>query len=253
MRKTGLAVVALAFTAPLMAQKPVAAWDVVPHQRVDGVFNAGIVAFCDKPLSVEFTINGKTFSKTSSLSENPRTGVKEYVVAFPAGRLSQALGDREFKLGAKVYSESGEAPLVMPDISIYSNGRGTLGSSNVVWADSRSGNEFAVGTKDAPVKSLAQAVKKAGDGGTVYLRAGTYSLKMLGGGINRKYWTLITSAPGTKRGDVKILAGRTGTEKLHFKNLDFIAALFIQVITASLLWAKLVKQWPGLRIAILPT
>ena len=223
MKKNILAVVGLVIAAPLLAQKPIAAWNVVPFQRVDGVFNAGVVALHEKDLRVEFSINGKVFFKTSKAVENPRTGVKEYVVAFPAEKLSKRLGDREFKLGAKVFVEGDTQAYALQDISLYSNGNHSLGSQKIVWADSKNGNEFAEGTKSAPVMSLAQAVKKAGDGGTVFLKPGSYSLKMLGGGVNRKFWTKVTLAPGTDRSEVKLFAGRTGTEKLYFKDLDFFA------------------------------
>lgn len=221
MKKQLLAVVASFMVSQLFAARPVAAWDVVPYQRATGVFNAGVVAFHDKDLSVQFTVNGKKFGKpVAAPAMNDRTGVKEYVLKFPAAKLSERLGDRAYVLGATVLVD-GEKPYELPGLNIYANGKGTLGSKKTIWVDAENGNEFAAGTEAAPVKSLAQGVKKAGDGGTVYLKRGTYGLKLLGGGYDRKYWTLITPAPGVDRNDVKILAGRPGTEKLHFKNLNF--------------------------------
>lgn len=220
MKKITVAVLAGLLAAPLFAGRPVAAWDVVPHQRVTGVFKAGVVAFHDKKVSVEFTINGGRFFLAREPQTNPRTGVKEYVVNFPSAKLSAKLGDRGYVLGAKVIAE-GEQPYLLPGLQIYSNDAGTLGSKKVVWVDGKKGNEFADGSEKAPVKSLAQGVKKAGDGGTVYLKPGTYSLRMLGGGLERKYWTLVTPAPGTDREDVKLMPGRPGTDKLHFKDLNF--------------------------------
>lgn len=212
------ALLALA-AAPLFAGRPIAAWDVVPHQRVTDTFKAGVVAFHDKGVSVEFTINGKKFFVAKEPTLNERTGVMEYVAPFPAGKLSSKLGDKGFLLGAKVVSNDG-VEFVLPEILLYSNGGKSLGSNKTIWVDSSKGNEFAAGTKDAPVKSLAQGVKKAGDGGIVYLKEGSYSLKMLGGGLERKFWTLVTLAPGVDRSKVEVLAGRPGTDKLHFKDLN---------------------------------
>ena len=39
----------------LFAARPVARWDVVPHQRVTGVFKAGVVAFHEKGVKVADT------------------------------------------------------------------------------------------------------------------------------------------------------------------------------------------------------
>ncbi len=221
MRKILLAGVLSLTVSPLFAARPVAAWDVVPYQRVKGTFTVGVVAFHDKAVKVEFTINGKRFGKAV---ENPlineRTGVEEYFIPFPAGKLSEKLGDREFSLGASVVVE-GEEPYKLQPLTIYANGKGTLGSKKIIWVDSENGNEFAAGGESSPVKTLARAVKMAGDGGTVYLKPGTYNLRMLGGGFERKYWTMVTTAPGVDRNTVKVFPGRPATEKLHFKNLNF--------------------------------
>ena len=47
MRKSVFYFVAVAALAAgqAYAARPVARWDVVPHQRISGVFNAGVVAF----------------------------------------------------------------------------------------------------------------------------------------------------------------------------------------------------------------
>ena len=220
MRKTLLVGVLSLTVSPLFAARPVAAWDVVPHQRVDGTFTAGVVAFHDKAVKVEFTINGRKFGKpVDAPTLNPRTGVEEFVLSFPAGKLCEKLGDREYTLGAKVFVE-GDKSYELPALTIYANAKGTLGSKRIIWADSENGNEFAAGDQTSPVKTLARAIKMAGDGGTVYLKGGTYNLRSLGGGIDRKYWTLITPAPGVERSSIKLMSGRPGTDKLHLKNLN---------------------------------
>lgn len=208
--------------SPSFAARPIAAWDVVPYQRVNGTFKVGVVAFHDKAVKVEFSINGRKFGKAvEAISLNERTNVEEYFFSFPAGKFSERLGDREFTIGANVIVD-GESSYQLSPLTIYANGRGTLGSKNVVWVDSESGNEFASGEKNYPVKTLARAVKLAGDGGTIYLNKGSYSIKLLGGGVDRKYWTKITTAPGVDSNLVKVYGGRPGTDKLHFKGLNFI-------------------------------
>ena len=44
------------------AARPVARWDVVPYQRIDGVFKAGVVAFHDEGVKVVFDVAGKKFT-----------------------------------------------------------------------------------------------------------------------------------------------------------------------------------------------
>lgn len=221
MRKILLVGVLSLAVSPLLAARPVAAWDVVPFQRVEGTFAAGVVAFHDKAVKVQFSINGRKFGKAvEAPALNKRTGVVEYIFAFPAGKLSEKLGDREYTLGASVIAD-GAKPYDLPPLTIYANGKGTLGSKKIIWVDSVNGNEFAAGEKNTPVKTLARAVKMAGDGGTVYLKEGFYNLRLLGGGVERRFWTLVTPAPGVGRNGVKIVAGRPGTEKLHFKDLNF--------------------------------
>ena len=53
-----IAAVAVLAAGQAFAARPVARWDVVPHQRLKEPFKAGVVAFYDKPFYVEFTVNG---------------------------------------------------------------------------------------------------------------------------------------------------------------------------------------------------
>ena len=66
--------------------RPVARWDVIPHQRIEGVFKAGVVAFHEDGVKVVFDVAGKKFT-----AENPklndRTGVWEYYVPINAAKL----------------------------------------------------------------------------------------------------------------------------------------------------------------------
>lgn len=202
------------------AGRPVARWDVVPYQRISGTFKVGVVAFHEKGVQVEFSVNGKKMATVDRPTLNTRTKVWEYVYAFDATQYKDGL----VKIGAKAVTD-GEKPYDLPELELYANSKKTLGSRKCAWVDPKNGNEFAEGTKDAPVKSLKQAVAKAGDGGTVYLYPGKYQAKMIGGTKDNKYWTLLVPAKDVKRSQVKIQGGRTGTEKIHFKNVELYSDL----------------------------
>ena len=207
--------VALLGSLSLSAGRPVARWDVIPYQRVSKPFKAGVVAFHEKGVKVAFTVNGKTVATVEKPAFNGRTKVDEHFFVFDASKYP----DGPVTLGATA-TAPGEEPYRLPEVTLYANSGKTLGERKSSWVDPVNGNDFADGTKDAPVKTMKQAVNKAGDGGTVYLLAGNYQAKMIGGGKNRKYWTLITPAPGVDRSSVRFLGGRTGTDKIHFKNVE---------------------------------
>lgn len=216
MRNTILAASLALACAPVFAGRPVAKWDVVPYQRVEGVFKAGVVAFHTKPLKVEFKVNGKTSFTAEAPTLNDRTGVWEFVFPFDASKCA----DGPVTLGAKATAEGGES-YELPPLSLYANSGKTLGSTNIAWVDSKNGNEFSTGlSRDQAVKSIKQGLLKAGDGGTVYLLPGVYQARLFGGGMKRKYWTLLTPAPGVDRSEVKFSRGRTGTDKLIFRNVE---------------------------------
>ncbi len=215
MKKYTLLALSTLLCSTLFAARPVVRWDVVPYQRVSETFKVGVVAFHEKGVDVAFTVNGRKAWTAKRPSRNERTGVTEYVFPFDPAKYA----DGPVTIGATVKSE-GEMPYELPALPLYANAGKTLGSSDVVWVDAVNGNEFAHGTKEEPYRSLKQGVQKAGDGGTVYLMAGEYDLKLVGGGLTREYWTLVTTAPGVKAGEVKVAGGRSGTEKLLCRNLD---------------------------------
>ena len=206
---------AVVASGALYAVRPVAHWDVIPYQRVSKTFKAGVVAFHEKGVTVDFTVNGKKAASVDRPQFNPRTKVSEHFFVFDASKYK----DGPVTVGATA-TTPGEEPYRLPDIVLYANSKRTLGSRGTCWVDPVNGNDFAEGTKDAPVKYMKQAVNIAGDGGTVYLMPGVYQSKMIGGGVARKYWTLVMPAPGVDRSQVKFASGRTGTDKLHFKNVE---------------------------------
>ncbi|MBE6382776.1 MAG: hypothetical protein E7049_07175 [Lentisphaerae bacterium] len=198
-------------TITAFAARPVARWDVVPYQRVAGQFKMGVVAFHEKGVQVEFTINGRDTYTADKPTMNDRVGVYEYVLPLETSRYE----DGPIAISATVTTE-GEPPTRLPYLQLYVNNKKTQGSQKVVWVDSTNGNEFSDGTKQSPVQSIKRGIALAGDGGTLYLMPGEYSAKMLGGGTERKFWTTVQPAPGHRRSEIKIKGGRTGTEKLRF-------------------------------------
>lgn len=199
----------------LFAGRPVARWDVIPYQRVSSVFKAGVVAFHEKDVRVEFSVNGKKAHVALKPEFNGRTKVWEFVFPFDATKYPDGL----VKLGAKAIVE-GEEAFTLPEVELYANAKKTQGVRKAAWVDPKNGNEFADGTAENPVKTIKQGIQRCGDGGTVYLMPGTYQAKLIGGGKDRKFWTRILPAKGVKRSQVKIAGGRTGTEKLHFINCE---------------------------------
>ena len=199
----------------LFAARPVARWDVIPDQRVSGVFKAGVCAFHEDGVRVEFSVNGKKVFTAAAPSHNDRTGVWEYV--FPLNTAGYA--DGEVTLGAVAVTLGAKAEsYALPDLHLYANGHGSLSVKEVVWVDAQNGKDTAAGSQRAPLRTLQAAMKKVPVGGTVNLQPGIYPLGGLGG-KDRKFWTTIQAAPGVKREDVQLSAGRPGANRLHFKGV----------------------------------
>jgi len=196
-----LAVAAVAAVAGAAeAARPVARWDVVPHQRIDGVFKAGVVAFHEDGVKVVFDVAGKAFSAEAP-KFNDRTGVWEFFVPIDVSKLPD--GPISLKATATTLGPSPES-FELPELPLYADAKKTQGSRE----------EVTIGPGD----SLADAIRRAGDGGTVYLGKGTYSLDRLGG-KDRRFWTTVAAAPGAARDEVELSAGRPGADKLRFRGV----------------------------------
>ncbi len=216
MKNALLALVSLTLlSGPALAGRPIARWDVIPYQRVSSTFRAGVVAFHEKGVKVEFFVNGKSVATADRPAFNDRTRVHEHFFVFDAAKYP----DGPVTFGATAVTD-GEEPFKLPDLVLYANSGRKLGSRRVTWVDPVDGNDFAEGSKDAPFKTVKRAVGKAGDGGIVCLFPGNYSAKMIGGGLDRRYWTVLTPAPGVPREKVRFRGGRTGTEKIRFRNVE---------------------------------
>lgn len=209
------AVAAALVAGPLFAARPVARWDVVPYQRVTDVFKVGVVAFHESGVKVVFKVGGRKKWMAKRATKNERTGVEEFVFPFnPKGLKSGPV-----TLGATAVSDGGEE-YELPDLVLYADPKSELGSRAEVWADIANGDDYADGGKGSPVRTLGAAIKRAGDGGTVYLKKGKYVLHRIGIGKKRQYWTHVTAAPGTDGKDVILEGGRPATDKLAFRDVD---------------------------------
>lgn len=209
-----LGIVFMALSAD--AARPVARWDVVPYQRVSGVFTAGVCAFHEDGVKVEFSVDGKKMETAMNPVFNKRTRVWEYVFNFDTAKFP----DGPVTLGAKAIT-LGATPEVyeLPPLSLFANANGSLSTPAAVWADSENGDDTFEGTEKRPVKTLQKAMALVPVGGTVYLKKGHYSADHLGGKI-RKYWTTVSAAPGVKRDDCEVKGGRVVADKIRFKGLS---------------------------------
>ena len=99
------------------AARPVARWDVVPYQRIDGVFKAGVVAFHDEGVQVVFEVAGKKFTAEEP-KLNDRTGVWEFFVPINVAKLP----DGPISLKANAIS-LGSAPesFELPELPLYAD------------------------------------------------------------------------------------------------------------------------------------
>ena len=204
----------------LSAARPVARWDVIPHQRVKGVFKAGVCAFHEAGVKVEFSVDGKPASTAGKPEFNDRTGVWEFVFPFDASK--HADGPVAITAKAIALDQAAES-FDLPELRLYADNAGKRVSSVPVWADSENGDDSGDGTEAHPMKTLKAAVKKAGDGGTVYLKKGLYTPSGFGG-MGNKYWTTISAAPGVKREDVELSPGRPGGDKYRFRGLTLFCS-----------------------------
>ncbi|MBT7847647.1 MAG: DUF1565 domain-containing protein [Lentisphaerae bacterium] len=203
---------------------PVAGWDVVPHQIIREPFLAGVVAFHETSVSVQFGVRSgsnplpKLARNVAAPSLNPRTGVWEYVFKVdprqvPAGPIH---------LTAVCIPEgNGNRPITLPELPLHAAPAPTPPAAPI-HVDAIAGNDTATGTRDGPVRTLAAGIRKAGDGGTVLLAPGTYSPDKLRGGKSREYWTTIQPAEGATRDEVRVGRGRPGMDKLRFRNVAFV-------------------------------
>jgi len=201
------------------AARPVARWDVVPDQLIDNSFNAGVVAFHDKGVKVEFSINSNLVYTAENPTLNKRTDVWEFWFKLDPSKYP----DGKLLIDAKAICLNNipENPAYeLPSLTLYANSGKTLGSTIVKWVDSINGDDSSAGTEAAPYNTLVKGVTSTPSGGTIYLKAGGYSSQALGGGSSRPYWTTISAAPDLDWDDVEVGNGRPSTQRLKWANLS---------------------------------
>ena len=182
------------------ATRPVAAWDVVPFQVFDKPFHVGVVAFHETGCKVEFTVRagGADGPARTQTIENPTLNSQSNVWEYWFALDPHALPDGPVEVRAKVIP-LGEGMIVreLAALTLYANGRGSLKFGAPVWVDCDQGDDAADATEAKPLKTLAAAIRKSPDGGTIYLKAGKgYSAHALEGGFQRTYWTVDRGGPG---------------------------------------------------------
>lgn len=203
---------------------PIAAWDVVPWQVIDKPFDAGVVAFHEVSVQVDFSIvaSGKVIQtlKVDMPTLNKRTNVWEFVLPIDPAKIP----DGPFEVKAICHpGGQGNRDVELVPLTLYANSHGSLGPFTTVHVDAEKGDDANDGSLAKPFQSLIKAVGAAGDGGTVLLAKGEYSPDIIRKGLNRQYWTTITAAPGVKVDDVMISAGRPSTDKLKFQAVTLFA------------------------------
>ena len=173
---------ALAASFASAAARPVARWDIVPDQRVSGVFRAGVCAFHEDGVRIAFSVDGKVVHRADAPTLNPRTGVWEYVFPLDTAKLPDGpvtLGARATSLGAKPVDYD------LPPLTLYANNGGSLTVADTLWVDAAKGeacNLIARGT----LKSGGICVEVPDNGGSeTYLKTAA-----LGKNLKYQQWTL---------------------------------------------------------------
>lgn len=204
----------------------IANWDIVPNQvipfSVTGLpdtpssFKAGVVAFHEAGVDVEFRINGVSAQRIESPEYNDRTDVWEYFITINPSNYA----DGPIILSATAYTDSGDyKPKKLEDITLYMNSGGTYNiGSKIKYADAVSGDDATGdGSSGNPYKTLEKAYNEVGSGGIVYLEAGIYSAQSELENMNYDMWTTVTRSPSTTDlSDVIITSGNFRENNIHW-------------------------------------
>lgn len=198
----GMILFLVAISDQVHATQVIANWDAVPYQCLSQPFKLGVVAFHETGVDVEFRINGESAGRISDPSWNDRTGVFEYWIEICPARYA----DGPLIISATAYPDgASHESRTLVDLTLYSNSSNSLISPLIKWVDASLGSDTAGdGSEALPYQTIKKAVLSVGDGGTVYLKAGTnYTLSSING-QPFTYWTTITAAPGLGADDVHI-------------------------------------------------
>lgn len=210
------------------ALTPIARVDVVPYQRINAgdSFNFGVVAFSKEGIDrVEFSISGGGYSggtKTaSSMTLNSRTDVWEYWVTFSGFEFST---DEAITVTSTVYGGEGDTRVLTTPV--LANPNGTLAQYEA-WVDATNGNNSTgtVGNSSAPYLTIAGAASAvvaanggSGDGATIYLEEGSYSVAGLSPNASGE-WLTIARAEGAAKANTIINAGTVTVDMVHLQGI----------------------------------
>ncbi|MFP4216360.1 MAG: hypothetical protein ACLFVH_10560, partial [Phycisphaerae bacterium] len=149
--------------------KAIARWDVVPGQAITGVFEIGVVAFHMNGIErVEFSVDNGPWVEVREMTENPRTGVKEYWVKLDPTLFQE---DGEVEVRAIAYPWTGEPRLLAGGDVTAANGEHSM----FLWANAFDTLPKGKTVEIGPETAIVEALIEVGDGGTVILKeAGTY-------------------------------------------------------------------------------
>lgn len=200
------------------ALRPIARYDVVPHQRfsIGEIFNFGVVAFSKEGINrIEFTISGQGYSGrnpkvSTGMSYNPRTQVWEYWIPINAADFSS---NGVFHVNAVVYGNDGGTH-ELGDLPLVVNATGALARPEA-WVDGTAGNNLTaeVGNSTLPFATVGAAVEAiqsvnggSSDGAVIYLFEGSY---VLGDGtaVTSDEWFTLTRAAGAVKDNTILVDG----------------------------------------------
>ncbi|MBD3272135.1 MAG: hypothetical protein GF384_06325 [Elusimicrobia bacterium] len=199
--------------------KVIANYDIVPHQVFEGIFKAGVVAFHETGVDVEFLINDSLYERVTDPTYNDRTDVYEYWIELHASNYN----DGPIAITATAYPDNPyHLSRKLPELILYANADGSLSNSTIKWADCTDGDdETGDGSEKNPYETIEKAYVEVGEGGTVYLKKGDqYTITNLYPNMNYTRWTTITSAPGLTRDDVQIQGGRFGENMVKWQGVS---------------------------------
>ncbi len=195
----GLSILTAAISSA-SATQVIANWDLVPFQRITEPMKIGVVAFHTTGANVTFSVNGSVVATVDEPTYNDETNVVEYwfeldPADYPSGPLT--VDATAFPDGA------GHDSRTLATRTMYADAGGTLGSGGIVWVATTGSDTTGNGTEANPYATIKKGYAAAGDGGTVYLKEGTYTLSSMSTG-SRLYWSTIQAAPGLDADDVKV-------------------------------------------------
>lgn len=182
----------------------IAIWDVVPLQTFTGSFKVGVVGFHELGLDVEFTVDGGAPRRVGDPTLNDRTNVYEYWIELNASDHA----DGPITIGATAIPDcEGHLERVLPEITLYANGDGSLTNDTELHVDCATGSDDdGDGSAGSPFATIERGLVEVGEAGTVLLAAGTcYRLTNDLPSTDYARWTTVRPAPGVSRADVQIM------------------------------------------------